>query len=94
MYHGICAYLMSSTIDVTVAFVVHAKTLRTFCLAWHVQDKWEKLLTKVCALGILLFRCCDAEMWNKLSSSIKAADYHDSILFDLKHNLVLISHKD
>ena len=37
MYHGICAYLMSSTIDVTVAFVVHAKTLRTFCLAWRVR---------------------------------------------------------
>ena len=36
MYHGICAYLMSSTIDVTVAFVVHAKTLQTFCLAWLV----------------------------------------------------------
>ena len=28
---------MSSTIDVTVAFVVHAKTLRTFCLAWRVR---------------------------------------------------------
>ena len=47
------------------------------------------------ALGILLSRCCDAKMWNKLFSSIKftGADYHDSILFDLKHNLVLISHK-
>ena len=34
-------------------------------------------------------------MWNKLFGSIKftPADYHDLILFDLKHNLVLISHK-
>ena len=47
------------------------------------------------ALGILLSCCCDAKMWNKLFSNIKftAADYHDSILFDLKHNLVLMSHK-
>ena len=37
MYHGICAYLMNSTIDVTVAFVVYAKTLRTFCLARRVR---------------------------------------------------------
>ena len=37
MYHGICAHLMSSTIDVTVTFVVHAKTLRTFCLAWRAR---------------------------------------------------------
>ena len=37
MYHSICAYLMSSTIDVTVAFVVHAKTLQTYSLAWRVQ---------------------------------------------------------
>ena len=34
--HAICAYLMSSTIDVTVAFVVHTETLQTFCLAWRV----------------------------------------------------------
>ena len=37
MHHSICAYLMSSTIDVTVAFVVHTKTLQTFCLAWRVR---------------------------------------------------------
>ena len=37
LHHGICAYLMSSIIDVTVAFVVHAKTLQTFCLVWHVR---------------------------------------------------------
>ena len=36
-YQGMCAYLMSSTIDVTVAFVVHAQTLQTFCLAWRVR---------------------------------------------------------
>ena len=28
---------MSSTVDVTVAFVVHAKTLRIFCLVWRVR---------------------------------------------------------
>ena len=28
---------MSSRIDVTVAFVVHAQTLQTFCLAWRVR---------------------------------------------------------
>ena len=28
---------MSSTADVMVAFVVHTKTLRTFCLAWRVR---------------------------------------------------------
>ena len=37
MYHSIYAYLMSGTIDVMVAFVVHAKTLQTFCLAWRVR---------------------------------------------------------
>ena len=34
--HSICVYLMSSTIDLTVAFVVHTETLQTFCLAWRV----------------------------------------------------------
>ena len=37
MYHGICAFLTSFTIDVTVAFVLHAKTLQIFCLAWRVR---------------------------------------------------------
>ena len=41
MYHGICAYFMSSTVDVTVAFVVHAKTLQTFCLAWRVRVAYQ-----------------------------------------------------
>ena len=35
--HGICVYLMSSTIDVMVAFVVHTETLQTFCLAWLLR---------------------------------------------------------
>ena len=40
--HGMCAYLMSSTIDVTVAFVVHTETLQTFCLAWRVACLLKK----------------------------------------------------
>ena len=37
LYHSICAYLMSSTIDVMVAFVVHPRTHQIFCLVWRVR---------------------------------------------------------
>ena len=38
---------MSSTIDVMVAFVVHAKTLQTYCLAWRVRVACQTRYSKI-----------------------------------------------
>ena len=47
MHHGICAYLISSTIDVTVAFVLHARKLQTFCLVWRVRVACQARHSKI-----------------------------------------------